>query len=71
MAMWSDVELLINEDSNTVRLDSVSKEENGSGLYQLDTLVKISSASQVISASWTCSLECLLLSLDINAQGRS
>ncbi|XP_037536314.1 kinetochore-associated protein 1 [Nematolebias whitei] len=47
MAMWSDVELLINEDSNTVRLDSVSKEENGSGLYQLDTLVKISSASQV------------------------
>uniref|UniRef100_A0A3Q1IHY5 Uncharacterized protein n=1 Tax=Anabas testudineus TaxID=64144 RepID=A0A3Q1IHY5_ANATE len=39
--MWSDVELLANEDTNTVRLGSVSREENGSGLYQLDTLVKI------------------------------
>uniref|UniRef100_A0A3Q3GR72 Kinetochore associated 1 n=1 Tax=Kryptolebias marmoratus TaxID=37003 RepID=A0A3Q3GR72_KRYMA len=49
MGTWSDVELLANEDTNTVRFDSVSKGENGSGLYQLDTLVKISSASQVIS----------------------
>ncbi|XP_017269121.1 kinetochore-associated protein 1 [Kryptolebias marmoratus] len=47
MGTWSDVELLANEDTNTVRFDSVSKGENGSGLYQLDTLVKISSASQV------------------------
>uniref|UniRef100_A0A3Q3BL23 Kinetochore associated 1 n=1 Tax=Kryptolebias marmoratus TaxID=37003 RepID=A0A3Q3BL23_KRYMA len=51
MGTWSDVELLANEDTNTVRFDSVSKGENGSGLYQLDTLVKISSASQVISHS--------------------
>ncbi|MEQ2313544.1 hypothetical protein AMECASPLE_003080, partial [Ameca splendens] len=47
MATWSDVELLTNEDTNTVRLDSVSGEENGSGLYQVDTLVKISSADKV------------------------
>ncbi|XP_008288071.1 kinetochore-associated protein 1 [Stegastes partitus] len=47
MAMWSDVELLTNEDTNTVRFDSVSKEENGSGLYQVDTLVKISTANEV------------------------
>ncbi|XP_070712166.1 kinetochore-associated protein 1-like [Pempheris klunzingeri] len=47
MAMWTDVELLTNEDTNTVRLGSVSKEENGSGLYQVDTLVKISTANEV------------------------
>ncbi|CAG5923423.1 unnamed protein product [Menidia menidia] len=46
MALWSDVELLTNEDTNTVRFDSVSREENGSGLYQVDTLVKISSSNQ-------------------------
>lgn len=51
MATWSDVELLTNEDTGPVHFDSVSKEENGSSLYQLDTLVKISSASQVIPAS--------------------
>ncbi|XP_041855994.1 kinetochore-associated protein 1 isoform X1 [Melanotaenia boesemani] len=47
MTMWSDVELLTNEDTNTVRFDSVSKEENGSSLYQVDTLVKISAVNQV------------------------
>ncbi|XP_028269515.1 kinetochore-associated protein 1 [Parambassis ranga] len=47
MAMWSDVELLTNEDTNTVRFDSVSREENGSGLYQVDTLVKISTSNKV------------------------
>ncbi|XP_029367133.1 kinetochore-associated protein 1 isoform X2 [Echeneis naucrates] len=47
MATWSDVELLTNEDTNTVRLGSVSREENGSGLYQVDTLVKISTGSEV------------------------
>lgn len=46
--MWSDVELLTNEDTNTVRFGSVSREENGSGLYQVDTLVKISTANEVI-----------------------
>ncbi|XP_047447768.1 kinetochore-associated protein 1 [Mugil cephalus] len=47
MATWSEVELLTNEDTNTVRFDSVSREENGSGLYQVDTLVKISTANEV------------------------
>lgn len=47
MAMWSDVELLTNEDTNTVRFGSVSRDENGSGLYQVDTLIKISAANEV------------------------
>lgn len=47
MAAWSDVELLTNEDTNTVRFGSVSGVENGTGLYQVDTLVKISAASEV------------------------
>lgn len=49
MATWSDVELLTNEDTNTVRFGSVSRDENGSGLYQVDTLVKISTANEVIN----------------------
>lgn len=51
MAMWSEVEILTNEDTNTVRLGSVSREENGSGLYQVDTLVKIGNASEVMNAN--------------------
>lgn len=47
MATWSDVELLTNEDTNTVRFGNVSREESDSGLYQLDTLVKISTANEV------------------------
>uniref|UniRef100_A0A8C7Z607 Kinetochore associated 1 n=1 Tax=Oryzias sinensis TaxID=183150 RepID=A0A8C7Z607_9TELE len=46
--MWSDVELLINEDTNTVRYEGVSREDSGSGLYQVDTLVRISSSNKVI-----------------------
>uniref|UniRef100_A0A3B3B568 Kinetochore associated 1 n=1 Tax=Oryzias melastigma TaxID=30732 RepID=A0A3B3B568_ORYME len=45
--MWSDVELLINEDTNIVRYDGVSREDSGSGLYQVDTLVRISSSNKV------------------------
>lgn len=56
MATWSDVELLTNEDTNTVRLDCVSGEDHGSGLYQVDTLVKIASSDKVISASNNISL---------------
>lgn len=48
MTMWSDVELLINEDTNTVRYEGVSREDSGSGLYQVDTLVRISSSNKVI-----------------------
>nr|XP_019956518.1 PREDICTED: kinetochore-associated protein 1 isoform X3 [Paralichthys olivaceus] len=48
MATWGDVELLTSEDTSTVRcLGSVSREESGSGLYQVDTLVKISTANEV------------------------
>ncbi|XP_066511842.1 kinetochore-associated protein 1-like [Hoplias malabaricus] len=43
--MWNNVELLINEDTNTVRLSSDS--EQGSALYQVDTLVRISPSEQV------------------------
>lgn len=49
--MWSEVELFPNEDTNTVRLGSVSREENGSGLYQVDTLVKISTNARVMHVS--------------------
>uniref|UniRef100_A0A7N8X7R8 Kinetochore associated 1 n=1 Tax=Mastacembelus armatus TaxID=205130 RepID=A0A7N8X7R8_9TELE len=51
MATWSDVELPTNEDTNTVRLGSVSGEESGSGLYQVDTLAKISNANPRLSSS--------------------
>ncbi|XP_061622950.1 kinetochore-associated protein 1 isoform X2 [Phyllopteryx taeniolatus] len=44
VAMWNDVELLVNEDSSTVRFGNVSAEENDSSLYQVDTLVKVSSS---------------------------
>ncbi|XP_026865073.2 kinetochore-associated protein 1 [Electrophorus electricus] len=40
--MWNNVELLINEDTHTVRLSGDSEQETGSALYQIDTLVKIS-----------------------------
>lgn len=45
--MWGELELLTNEDTNTVRLGGVSREENGSGSYQVDTLVKISTNTEV------------------------
>uniref|UniRef100_A0AAR2K3S5 RZZ complex subunit KNTC1/ROD C-terminal domain-containing protein n=1 Tax=Pygocentrus nattereri TaxID=42514 RepID=A0AAR2K3S5_PYGNA len=45
--MWNNVELLINEDTNTVRLSSDS--EHGSALYQVDTLVRISPSEKVPS----------------------
>ncbi|XP_062873879.1 kinetochore-associated protein 1 [Trichomycterus rosablanca] len=47
--MWNNVDLLINEDTNTVRLCSES--DQGSALYQVDTLVKISSSEKVPSKS--------------------
>ncbi|KAJ8005659.1 hypothetical protein DPEC_G00120230 [Dallia pectoralis] len=45
--MWNDVELLTNEDTNTGRFCNVREES--SGLYQVDTLVKISSPEKVLS----------------------
>ncbi|XP_022522575.2 kinetochore-associated protein 1 [Astyanax mexicanus] len=47
--MWNNVELLINEDTNTVRLSGDS--ELSSALYQVDTLVRISPSEQVQSNS--------------------
>lgn len=43
--MWNNVDLLINEDTNTVRLCGES--EQGSALYQVDTLLRISASEQV------------------------
>ena len=40
--MWNKVELLINDDTNTVRLSL-----GDSALYQVDTLVKLSSSENV------------------------
>lgn len=54
MATWSEVELLTNEDTNTVRLGSVSGEEYGSGLYQVDTLVRVSAADEVMLHTCSC-----------------
>ncbi|XP_029961373.1 kinetochore-associated protein 1 [Salarias fasciatus] len=44
MATWSEVEFVASEDTGC--LDSVSREDNGSSLYQVDTLVKISTANE-------------------------
>uniref|UniRef100_A0A9J8AM51 Kinetochore associated 1 n=1 Tax=Cyprinus carpio carpio TaxID=630221 RepID=A0A9J8AM51_CYPCA len=44
--MWSNVELLLNEETNTVRLYS-DEQETGSALYQVDSLVKLSSSEKV------------------------
>ncbi|XP_024909034.1 kinetochore-associated protein 1 isoform X2 [Cynoglossus semilaevis] len=49
MATWSDVELLSSEDTNNLKyLSSDPKEDSGNGLYQVDTLVKISTADEVL-----------------------
>lgn len=45
--MWSGVELLMNEDTGTVRL--CGEQEPGSAVYQVDTLVKISASEKVTS----------------------
>lgn len=44
--MWNDVELLSNED--TVLFGNGYREEGCSGLYQVDTLVRISTSDPVI-----------------------
>ncbi|XP_069038305.1 kinetochore-associated protein 1 isoform X2 [Lepisosteus oculatus] len=48
--MWTHVELLTNDDTGTGRLSIDSRQECGSALYQVDTLVKISSSEKVISS---------------------
>ncbi|KAJ8380268.1 hypothetical protein SKAU_G00010460 [Synaphobranchus kaupii] len=48
--MWNDVELLTSDDTNTVRLCIDSRQECGSALYQVDTLVKLSSSAKVLDS---------------------
>ncbi|KAG7318542.1 hypothetical protein KOW79_018297 [Hemibagrus wyckioides] len=50
--MWNNVEFLLSEDTNTVRLSG--EQEPGSALYQLDTPVKISTSEQVPPNSRIC-----------------
>lgn len=47
--MWNKVELLINDDTNTVRLCNGSAQLGDNTLYQVDTLVKLSSSENVSS----------------------
>ncbi|XP_009300259.2 kinetochore-associated protein 1 isoform X2 [Danio rerio] len=49
LKMWNNVELLLNEDTNTVRLYNDVEQESGNALYQVDNLVKISSSEKVVS----------------------
>lgn len=45
--MWSDVELLTNDDTGNARLNLETRKESGAALYQVDTIVKISSSVTV------------------------
>ncbi|XP_028680069.1 kinetochore-associated protein 1 [Erpetoichthys calabaricus] len=47
--MWNDVELLTNDDTGSARLCIDSRHECGIALYQVDTLVKVSSSELVSS----------------------
>ncbi|XP_053328174.1 kinetochore-associated protein 1 [Spea bombifrons] len=48
--MWNDIELLANDDTGSCRLNIDSRQESGTALYQVDTLLKISSSEQVLSS---------------------
>ncbi|XP_051888411.1 kinetochore-associated protein 1 isoform X2 [Pristis pectinata] len=48
--MWNDVELLTNDDTGNGRLNIEARKESGAALYQVDTVVKISS-SETVSVS--------------------
>ncbi|XP_040272101.1 kinetochore-associated protein 1 [Bufo bufo] len=45
--MWNDIELLANDDTGSCRLNIDSRQESGTALYQVDTLLKISSSEKV------------------------
>ncbi|XP_072000100.1 kinetochore-associated protein 1 [Engystomops pustulosus] len=45
--MWNDIELLANDDTGSCRLNIDSRLESGTALYQVDTLLKISSTEKV------------------------
>uniref|UniRef100_A0A8C8RMP3 Kinetochore associated 1 n=1 Tax=Pelusios castaneus TaxID=367368 RepID=A0A8C8RMP3_9SAUR len=46
--MWNDIELLTNDDTGSGRISIGSKQECGTALYQVDTLVKITSSEKVL-----------------------
>lgn len=45
--MWNEIDLLINDDTGSGRLSVGSGRECGTALYQVDTLVKITSSDKV------------------------
>ncbi|XP_063310359.1 kinetochore-associated protein 1 [Pelobates fuscus] len=45
--MWNEIELLANDDTGSCRLNIDSRQESGTALYQVDTLLKISSSEKV------------------------
>ncbi|XP_053557743.1 kinetochore-associated protein 1 [Bombina bombina] len=45
--MWNDIELLASDDTGSCRLSIDSRQESGTSLYQVDTLLKISSSEKV------------------------
>uniref|UniRef100_A0A8C5RYV2 Kinetochore associated 1 n=1 Tax=Laticauda laticaudata TaxID=8630 RepID=A0A8C5RYV2_LATLA len=47
--MWDDVELLTSDDTGSGQLSITSRQECGSALYQMNTLVKITSSKKVLS----------------------
>ncbi|XP_064424237.1 kinetochore-associated protein 1 [Latimeria chalumnae] len=47
--MWNDIELLTNDDTGSGRLSIDSRQESGTALYQVDTIVKIASNEKVLS----------------------
>uniref|UniRef100_A0ABM5F2B4 Kinetochore-associated protein 1 isoform X2 n=1 Tax=Pogona vitticeps TaxID=103695 RepID=A0ABM5F2B4_9SAUR len=47
--MWDDVELLASDDTGSGRLSIQSRQESGRALYQINTLVKITSSERVSS----------------------
>uniref|UniRef100_A0A7M4F2G5 Kinetochore associated 1 n=1 Tax=Crocodylus porosus TaxID=8502 RepID=A0A7M4F2G5_CROPO len=46
--MWNEIDLLINDDTGSGRLSAGSGQECGTALYQVDTLVKITSSDKVL-----------------------
>ncbi|KYO39715.1 kinetochore-associated protein 1 [Alligator mississippiensis] len=46
--MWNEIDLLINDDTGSGRLSVGSGRECGTALYQVDTLVKITSSDKVL-----------------------
>ncbi|XP_072443517.1 kinetochore-associated protein 1 [Chiloscyllium punctatum] len=45
--MWNDIELLTNDDTGSGRLNIEARKESGTALYQVDTIVKISSSTTI------------------------